>query len=490
MATGPRQAGRDLLDAATSGAGEPSADELMAWLSTVSLERERFAAENRALHEQIRALEARLEERMEISEERLIAELPGRTARVLQSAKEVAEEIIDRATARSRALEEAGRHSADVALAQAEADARSVLAAADAERQRIVASAEAARERMLVDAERERDAILSALSGRRAELENEIADASAALREVLKAHDNLRRSIEEALVGVGFDAGIDGPPTGPVPLEETSWVADEHPPERDGSLRILVVDDEDPFRAVFAAALLDHGVVRAAIRDVLVRAGTAQGKGPGTQVERDVFARHGLRLGHDRPIALSAEAVREADLVLAATSSSVERAIDLHPEAVAFTFRQILRMHQHGGAPPGGASLQAWLQRNRVAPVGAPRRPVPGGGAGPTASGRASPPHARSARYYHDTARDLVACVTAVGRVLWPDRWVVAERGTRRVPEPPRHAFEEASTASPIRPMSSRTPPNRPSQIPNTNPLAATTAPAPITNGQRLAAGK
>lgn len=407
---------------------------------------------------------------------------------MLQSAKEVADEIVERATARAKALEDAGRRGAGEARALAEADARALIEDAQTQRQRVVGEAQAAKERMLVEAEQARDAVLTELQYRREELEAEIADASGALRDILKVHDNLRRSIEEALIPLTADYGS-GAPTPTSTLQAPTVVgAAAAGPDRDGTIQILVVDDDDPFRALFAAALLDHGVVRSAIRNVVVRACTQGGEVTAVPALVDVFARHGLRFGNHRPIPPSRDAVRNADLILAATRGGVARALELDPSASAFTFKALIRLGE-ASRRQAGDPLRPWVESassgRALPPGGGPSARIPRGGTGD----RTSRPATRGARHYEAAGRELAQLVNAVGRVLWPGVWVATNSGGSR--NSARHqALEDASTASPISPMRSSTPPNSPSQIPKTRPLAATTPPAPITNGHTLAAGK
>ncbi len=192
-----------LLDEITShlflsgpqGVGE---NEVWGWLQRVSQEFEAMRGRNRKLATRVAELERFGTERRRLSDDELLAELPGRTARVLRSAQEVGEEIVQRAREQATAVaQEIGQQAVEIRR-RAEAEAHSIMRQAEADAQAQLEAARSSGRDMVTQARELRERILSDLSRRRTALEQEVERLEAGRDRLLEAYFAVKRTFDEA----------------------------------------------------------------------------------------------------------------------------------------------------------------------------------------------------------------------------------------------------------------------------------------------------
>ena len=192
-----------LLDEITShlflsGSPDVRETEVWTWLQRVSQEFEALRTRNRKLMSRVSELERSMGAGRRMTEDQLLAELPGRTARVLRSAQEVGEEIIQRSKERAAVMEqEARQHAADVRW-RAEAEANSMLKQAEQDAQAQVSAARSSGRDMVIQAKELRERILADLSQRQAALELEIEQLQAGRDRLFEAYAAVKRTFDEA----------------------------------------------------------------------------------------------------------------------------------------------------------------------------------------------------------------------------------------------------------------------------------------------------
>ena len=172
--------------------------EVWGWLQRVAQEFESLRARNRDLMLRVGELEQHLSERRRLTDEQLLAELPGRTARALRSAQEVGDEIIQRANEQAAVIEREAAELAAEARRSADADAKSILRDAELDAEAQVEAARAAGKDIVMQARAVRERILSDLAARQAALEEEIERLQAGRDHLLDAYFAVKRTFDEA----------------------------------------------------------------------------------------------------------------------------------------------------------------------------------------------------------------------------------------------------------------------------------------------------
>ena len=172
--------------------------EVWGWLQRVAQEFEALRTRNRSLVARFNELEHQLSERRRLTDEQLLAELPGRTARALRSAQEVGDEIIQRATERAALIaQESDEHAAE-SRRRAEAEAGAILREAELDAEAQVEAARTAGKDLVMQARALRERILSDLAARQAGLEDEIEGLQVGRDELLDAYFAVKRTFDEA----------------------------------------------------------------------------------------------------------------------------------------------------------------------------------------------------------------------------------------------------------------------------------------------------
>ena len=172
--------------------------EVWGWLQRVAQEFEALRTRNRSLVARVNELEHQLSERRRLTDEQLLAELPGRTARALRSAQEVGDEIVQRATERAELMAREADEQAAQVLQRAESGARTILREAELDAEAQVEAARSAGKDIVVQARALRERILADLATRRAALEDEIERLQVGRDQLLDAYFAVKRTFDEA----------------------------------------------------------------------------------------------------------------------------------------------------------------------------------------------------------------------------------------------------------------------------------------------------
>jgi len=172
-------------------------------LKVVSAELGRCREANAAMSARLRQAESQLARRRVLSDEQLLAELPGRTARVLEVANAVADEIVSPAKDTALHLETDARSKAEAVLAAAATHGSGMARQAQLKAQAIVGGAQRTRDQMLADVADERAALLSDLSAKRMALDGEVRRLQGQLAGLRQAHEEARRNVDSLLQRFG-----------------------------------------------------------------------------------------------------------------------------------------------------------------------------------------------------------------------------------------------------------------------------------------------
>ena len=195
----------------TPGVGE---HQVRGWLQRVAQEFEALQIRNRKLSVRVAEFERDLGDRRHVTEEQLLAELPGRTARVLRSAQEVGEEIVQRAKEHAGVLaQEAGQHAAEVRR-RAETEAQNVLRRAETDAQAQLDAARSSGRDIVMQARELRQRTLTDLNERRVALEQEVERLQTGRDRLLEAYVAMKRTFDEATSSFSRDdlTGVDPAP--------------------------------------------------------------------------------------------------------------------------------------------------------------------------------------------------------------------------------------------------------------------------------------
>jgi len=195
-------AGRDEADRRSRKRGEneaASSGELTDAISVVSRKLSKCEAVNVTLRNRIAELESEVESYAVLSNERLLAELPGRTASVLQSAMDAAVGLLADAKKEMSSIHAEARQRATTIVAKAESEALELIREASEEADATVRAARLRVASLVDDAMRDREEVVASLEGRRAELVREVGGLEARLRSLQEAHDLAERAIEGAI---------------------------------------------------------------------------------------------------------------------------------------------------------------------------------------------------------------------------------------------------------------------------------------------------
>jgi cell division septum initiation protein DivIVA len=205
--------------------------EVWGWLQRVAQEFETLRTRNRSLVARVNELEHQLNERRRLTDEQLLAELPGRTARALRSAQEVGDEIVQRATERAALIAREADEQAAEARRSAEAEAGAILREAELDAEAQVDAARAAGKDLVMQARALRERILSDLAARQAGLEDEIERLQTGRDQLLDAYFAVKRTFDEATSTFARDEAMpaDAPAT---TSARRRWARGRTPQER------------------------------------------------------------------------------------------------------------------------------------------------------------------------------------------------------------------------------------------------------------------
>ncbi len=368
--------------------------EVWDWLKRAAAEFETVRVANERLKARVYQLERLQGGADRLSEEELVAELPKRMTRALQSAQHVGQEIIQRSQYQAQQLLRQAKVEAEEIRHQAEAEVRDGLASATSAARDLVHDAHDQANELIAQAKARRQRLLADLENRRRALEQDIERLSAHRNDLLLAFDKVRTALEES----GDPAAGEAAPT---PRRDPAVNSDRrHQPESDlghgvdeqarknedqngrirqlGSLdgpprmtrprtplNILFIGSPDHFGSSVATLLVQHRLTELGID---ANVGSAQDAGERRPLPPSFVPLLRLRGLHPRALRrgmLSAELLRGADLVVGMTRADVDSAVqavrDVWP--YAFTLREFVRRSQISGARRNYESLLAFLHR-------------------------------------------------------------------------------------------------------------------------------
>lgn len=162
-------------------------EELLERLNEAGAESQNLALANKKLRARVRTLERQLAEAGGLTDDELVAELPKRMGKALESAQDVASEIVRRARNTEAVLRQKATESAAHIVRQAEEHAASVM-------DRTAKEATAHRAKAQADAE----AILAAATDEVAKLQQRIAQLRRDEARIVQAYDLVERTLAEA----------------------------------------------------------------------------------------------------------------------------------------------------------------------------------------------------------------------------------------------------------------------------------------------------
>jgi chaperonin cofactor prefoldin len=201
-----------------TGLEEP--DELWERLQEATSQANALATSNKKLASRVRMLERQLAEVGGLTDDELVAELPRRMTRALESAQGVANEIVRRARKHEASIRQKADDSAAAIVSQAENQAAGIVRQAAGEAAARIASAEAEALDIVGAAHARRDQIVSELEGQAATLRQRIKLLERNQARLVQAYEVVGRTLYEARRVLACEpAGPeDAPGAGPPPV--------------------------------------------------------------------------------------------------------------------------------------------------------------------------------------------------------------------------------------------------------------------------------
>jgi chaperonin cofactor prefoldin len=203
-----------------TGLEEP--EELWDRLRDALAESEALVAANKQLRARVAGLERQLAEAGSLTDDELVAELPKRMGRALESAQGVARDIVRRARKNEATIRQNAVDSAAEIVRDAEVRASNHLKEAAAESAARLAKAEAEAGEIVASARRRRKAILAELQDEVHTLQQRVNTLRGDQSRIVQAYDVVERTLSEARRAL-HEAGAAPQP------EETSPTAPDVP---------------------------------------------------------------------------------------------------------------------------------------------------------------------------------------------------------------------------------------------------------------------
>lgn len=350
-------------------AGGTGGQDVGGWLQRMAAEFDELQTVNAKLVARIQELERMTVGVAALSDEELLAELPTRMSRALQSAQSVGQEIVKQARDREAALlQRAAEESAEIGRS-AHADAHDLRQqAADEARARLEEAGKRAEE-IASQARSQRKRVIAELEARRVSLDRESERLEAGRTYLWQVFATLKEALEEpARAGFTEEAPVApldaAPPSAPErarsrhprngsrgPRHDEPRPQDDvmaAPPDREieppprtsppQPVKILFVCGSNLSTSPMAALLLGRRLSDLGIRAAVRSAGLEQrGPRPPAPVLQVLRAR-GLELQGHRSVVLNTQLLGEADLVLGMALQHVQAAAHLAPQAWPYTF--------------------------------------------------------------------------------------------------------------------------------------------------------
>ena len=186
-----------------TGLEEP--EELWDRLQEATAQASGLAASNKKLAARVRVLERQLAEAGGLTDDELVAELPKRMSRALESAQGVASDIVRRAKKQEDAIRQKAEGAAAEILRQAEGQAAAMLRQARNEAAAHIARAQAEAGEILTSVQAQRAGVLSELEGEVSVLQQRIKLLERNQHRLVQAYDVVEQTLADARQALGRD---------------------------------------------------------------------------------------------------------------------------------------------------------------------------------------------------------------------------------------------------------------------------------------------
>jgi vacuolar-type H+-ATPase subunit H len=202
-----------------TGLEEP--EELWDRLQEATGQCQALSAANKKLADRVRVLERQLSESGGLTDDELVAELPRRMSRALESAQGVAGEIVHRAQKYEASLRQKAAEEAATIVRQAQKEASAIVNQATAEAAAHISATQAEALDIIGGAQNRRTQIVARMEDEVGQLQQRIRVLRKGQSRLVHAYDIVERTLEEARRVLGDAAD------GPAPEREV-----EQPTER------------------------------------------------------------------------------------------------------------------------------------------------------------------------------------------------------------------------------------------------------------------
>ena len=184
-----------------TGLEEP--EELWERLREANDQVKSLSATNKKLSTRVHVLERQLSEVGGLTDDELLAELPRRVSKALESAQALGSEIVRRANEREAMILQKALTAATEVRHQSEAEAVEIRARASKDAATCIAAANAEAKRVVASAHDRRDEVLFSLRESAAELERQISVLQERRTRLAGAYDVVERTLAEARAALG-----------------------------------------------------------------------------------------------------------------------------------------------------------------------------------------------------------------------------------------------------------------------------------------------
>ncbi len=202
-----------------TGLEEP--EELWERLKEATAEAQAQAAANKKLAARVQVLERQLSEVGGLTDDELVAELPKRMTRALESAQVVANEIVSRARKQQASIRQEATETAADILRQAENRAASIVSNANTQATAHIVSAEGKAQEMIRAAQARRQEILGEMKAEAEALQQRLEGLRRNQARLLHAYEVVESTLAEARRALSSAAGTGREAALPLPEPET-----------------------------------------------------------------------------------------------------------------------------------------------------------------------------------------------------------------------------------------------------------------------------
>lgn len=187
-------------------------DELWSRLRDATKEAKALATTNRQLAARVQSLERQLFDTGGLSDDELVAELPRRMSRALESAQEVAEELVGRAKKREEVIRQKTDQRANALIAHAEAEATAIVRRAAEEAVGRVNEAKAQAMSIMRTAHSRHDQVMAELQEQSGQLQERIRQLRHDHSRLVRAYEVIDRTLGEARAALQSAGEMAGDP--------------------------------------------------------------------------------------------------------------------------------------------------------------------------------------------------------------------------------------------------------------------------------------